>query len=94
MTTINTRPVYNKYCIVTVIEMLIACESNYSKKLRSLEAKKKGLTERYYGMTDIPKEISKEISDLTTDIATVTQRIEDIERAIKTIESCDRKDLD
>jgi len=81
----NKDKVDNKYCIMTVVEMLQTCRDEYVKEMSAFNAHKDGLIARYYGLADIPKNISDEVSELFADIAECTQRVEDIDRAIKTV---------
>lgn len=85
MNTKNKDIVDDKYCIMTVVEMLETCRDEYVKELSAFNAHKDGLITRYYGLSDVPKSVSDEVSELFADIAECTQRVEDIERAIKTI---------
>ena len=85
--TINQRPIYNKYCIMTTLHMLELCRESYKKTLRKLEKHKQSITNRYYEAIDIPTEVKEEITETVDKIFKCEKILEDIETAINILQS-------
>lgn len=75
----------SEHCAVTTQHMLEVCGGGYRKILRKLENRLNALTDKYYDLPDVPKDVIDEISDLNEQIDKHLNTISDIDRAIDVI---------